>query len=160
MKTNIFPFKIFAYLLLLFSLLSCQLKDSSNSVPPFQLDEITITEIQQGYKNGTHTVKKIVQLYIDRIDAIDRHGPKLNAIIMVNPEALQIADSLDRALAAGNRRAGSSKETLFGIPVILKDNIDTHDNMPTTAGSRILKYSYPLQDSQVAKKLRAAVGVV
>jgi amidase len=151
--------------LLLFTLLSCQVKDSSNHIPPFQLDEITITDIQQGYKNGTYTVKQIVQLYIDRIDAIDRRGPKLNAIIMVNPEALQIADSLDRALAAGNhragnRRAGSSEGTLFGIPVILKDNIDTHDKMPTTAGSRILKDSYPLQDSQVAKKLRAAGAVI
>ncbi len=160
MKTDKFPFMIFAHLLLLISLFSCQLKDSSYSAPPFLLDEFTITKIQQGYKNGTYTVKQIIQLYIDRIDAIDRHGPKLNAIIMVNPEALQIADSLDRTLAAGDRRAGSNEGTLFGIPVILKDNIDTHDKMPTTAGSRILRDSYPLQDSQVAKKLRAAGAVI
>ena len=154
MKTVKFPFKIFAYILILFSLLSCQLKDSSNNVHPFLLDEITITEIQQGYKNGTYSVKQIVQLYIDRIVEIDRNGHKLNSIIMVNPDALQIADSLDQEFALGRSRG-----PLHGIPVILKDNIDTHDKMPTTAGSRILKDSYPLQDSWVAKKLREA-GVV
>ncbi len=155
MKTVKFPFKLFMPFLLLFLLLSCQLKDSSNSIPPFQLDEITITDIQEGYKNGTYSVKQIVQLYIDRIETIDRHGPKLNAIIMVNPEALQIADSLDQDLASGKNRG-----PLHGIPVILKDNIDTHDKMPTTAGSRILKDSYPLQDSWVAKQLRAAGAVI
>lgn len=142
MKTVKFPFKIFAYILILFSLFSCQLKDSSNNVHPFLLDEITITEIQQGYKNGTYSVKQIVQLYIDRIEEIDRNGHKLNSIIMINPDALQIADSLDQEFALGRSRG-----PLHGIPVILKDNIDTHDKMPTTAGSRILKDSYPLQDS-------------
>ena len=154
MKTVKFLFKIFAYIFILFPLLSCQLKDSSNNVHPFLLDEITITEIQQGYKNGTYSVKQIVQLYIDRIVEIDRNGHKLNSIIMVNPDALQIADSLDQEFALGRSRGA-----LHGIPVILKDNIDSHDKMPTTAGSRILKDSYPLQDSWVAKKLREA-GVV
>jgi amidase len=154
MKTVKFLFKIFAYIFILFPLLSCQLKDSSNNVHPFLLDEITITEIQQGYKNGTYSVKQIVQLYIDRIVEIDRNGHKLNSIIIVNPDALQIADSLDQEFALGRSRGA-----LHGIPVILKDNIDSHDKMPTTAGSRILKDSYPLQDSWVAKKLREA-GVV
>ena len=154
MKTIKFPFKIFAYILILFSLFSCQLKDSSNNVHLFLLDEITITEIQQGYKNGTYSVKQIVKLYMDRIVEIDRNGHKLNSIIVVNPDALQIADSLDQEFALDRIRG-----PLHGIPVILKDNIDTHDKMPTTAGSRILKDSYPLQDSWVAKKLREA-GVV
>lgn len=148
-------FKIFPNILVLVFFLSCQVKDSSNKVRPFQLDEITITEIQQGYKDGTYSVKQIVQLYIDRIEEIDRNGPKINSIIMVNPDALQIAESLDKELAAGKSRG-----PMHGIPVILKDNIDTHDKMPTTAGSRILKDSFPPQDSWVAKKLRDAGAVI
>lgn len=155
MITAKFPFKIFTFLLALISLPSCQLKHSSNDVRPFRLDEITITEIEQGYKNGTYSVKQIVQFYIDRIEEIDRNGPNLNSIIMVNPDALKIADSLDQELALGKSRG-----PLHGIPVILKDNIDTHDKMPTTAGSRILKESYPPQDSWIAKKLREAGAVI
>jgi len=148
-------FKILPNILVLVFFLSCQVKESSNKVRPFQLDEITITEIQQGYKDGTYSVKQIVQLYIDRIEEIDRNGPKINSIIMVNPDALQIADSLDKKLAAGKNRG-----PMHGIPVVLKDNIDTHDKMPTTAGSRILKDSYPPQDSWVAKKLRDSGAVI
>ena len=147
--------KVFPHLFILFSLLSCQVKDSSNNVRPFELDEITIAEIQQGYKDGTYSIRQIVQLYIDRIEEIDENGPKLNSIIIVNPDALQIADSLDKELAAGRSRG-----PLHGIPVVLKDNVDTHDKMPTTAGSRILKDSYPGQDSWVAKKLREAGAVI
>ena len=155
MRTVKLYLKIWAYILIIFLLLCCQSKDSCNKTRPFQLDEITITDIQQGYADGTYTVKQIVQLYIDRITEIDRNGPKLNSIIIVNPDALQIADSLDRELAAGKSRG-----LLYGIPVILKDNIDTHDKMPTTAGSRILKDSYPPQDSRVAEKLREAGAVI
>lgn len=147
--------ELFMYFLVLISLLSCQLKDSSNHVRPFLLDEITITEIEQGYKNGTYSVKQIVKFYIDRIAEIDRNGPKLNSIIMVNPDALLIADSLDQEFSLGKSRG-----PLHGIPIILKDNIDTHDKMPTTAGSRILKDSYPPQDSWIAKKLREAGAVI
>jgi amidase len=155
MKTTRSAFVIYALLLVLSSLPSCKLKETSNRVPPFSLDEITISEIEQGYQNGTFTVRKVVQLYLDRIKQIDQNGPQLHAIIMVNPDALTIADSLDKELAAGQIRG-----PLHGIPVILKDNIDTHDNMPTTAGSRILGDSYPLQDSWVAQKLREAGAVI
>ena len=148
-------FKILPTILVFVLFLSCQVKDSSNNVRPFQLDEITISEIQQGYKDGTYSVRQIVQLYIDRIEEIDKKGPKINAIIMVNPDALQIADALDKELADGKIRG-----PMHGIPVVLKDNIDTHDKMPTTAGSRILKDSYPPQDSWVAKKLREAGAVI
>ncbi len=134
---------------------SCQQKNSSNNIASFQLDEISITEIEQGYRDGTYSIKQIVQLYIDRIEEIDRNGPALNSIIMVNPDALIIADSLDKELASGNTRG-----PLHGIPVLLKDNIDTHDKMPTTAGSRILKDSYPPRDSWIAKKLREAGAVI
>ncbi len=151
---KIFQFVLPTFLLAAF-FLSCQVKDSPNKVRPFQLDEITIAKIQQGYKDGTYSVRQITQLYMDRIEEIDKNGPMINSIIMVNPDALQIADSLDQELAAGKNRG-----PLHGIPVILKDNIDTHDKMPTTAGSRILKDSYPLQDSWVAQKLREAGAVI
>lgn len=151
MKTS----KCIVMILVLTLIYSCQIGDKSRTVRSFELDEITIAEIQQGYKSGKYSVTKIVQLYIDRIDEIDRNGPKLNSIIMINPDALKIADSLDAVLKSANENG-----PMFGIPVILKDNIDTHDKMPTTAGSRVLKDSYPLQDSWVAKKLREAGAVI
>ena len=136
-------------------LFSCQVQDASKKVRPFELDEITIPEIRQAYKDGKYTIHQIVQLYLDRIEEIDRNGPKLNSIIIVNTEALQVADSLDKVMAAGGNHG-----QMFGIPVVLKDNINTHDKMPTTAGSRVLKNSYPDQDSFVAKKLREAGAVI
>ena len=143
------------YMWVLLHLFSCQPQKPSNSVDSFPLSEITITDIQNSYGNGSFTVRQIVELYLDRIENIDRNGPKLNSIIIVNPDALQIADSLDQILKLGNE-----KGALFGIPVLLKDNINTHDQMPTTAGSRILNNSYPLHDSWVAKKLRDAGAVI
>jgi len=140
---------------LLIFLLSCQINHSSMKVRPFELNEITIPELQKGYHDGTYTIREIVQLYLNRIEEIDQKGPQLNSIIMVNPDALEIADVLDRELAEGKDRG-----PLHGIPVILKDNMDTHDKMPTTAGSRVLKDSYPLQDSWVVKKLREAGAVI
>ena len=141
--------------LVLFLLFSCQRKVALNRADGFALDEITIQEIHQGYRDGTWSVKQIVRFYLDRIEAIDRNGPRLNAVITVNPDAIEIADSLDREL-----ESGAVPGPLYGIPVILKDNIDTHDRMPTTAGSRILKDSYPPQDSRVAQKLREAGAVI
>lgn len=150
-----FSMSLSLFLIILTFLFSCRSKEHSTTLRPFQLDEITIEEIQQGYEDGTYTVRQVVQLYIDRIETMDRNGSKLNSIIIVNPDALQIADSLDKELAAGKSRGA-----LHGIPVILKDNIDTHDKMPTTAGSRVLSESYPLQDSWVATKLREAGAVI
>lgn len=148
---------VFKILPIIFVLLiySCREKDNSETINSFQLDEISIADIQQGYRSGKYSVTKIVQLYINRINEIDKKGPKINSIIMVNPDALKIADSLDSVLKTNDKI-----DPMFGVPVILKDNIDTHDKMPTTAGSRILKDSYPLQDSWVAKKLREAGAVI
>ena len=143
------------YMWMLLHLFSCQPQKPSNSVDSFPLSEITITDIQNSYGNGSSTVRQIVELYLDRIENIDRNGPKLNSIIIVNPDALQIADSLDQIL-----KLGDEKGALFGIPILLKDNINTHDQMPTTAGSRILNNSYPPHDSWVAKKLRDAGAVI
>ncbi len=119
------------------------------------LEEMTIIQLQQGYREGKHTVSDVVGAYLDRIIEIDKNGPRLNSIIEINPDALQIAEELDRELAAGNIWG-----PMFGIPVVLKDNIDTHDKMPTTAGATALRNSYPLNDSRVAKKLREAGAVI
>jgi amidase len=146
---------IFTFLLIITLLFSCQPKEEPNTAQSFPLNEITIPEIQQAYNDGSYSIRQIVQLYLDRIEAVDQNGPKLNSIIIVNPNALQIADSLDKI-----RGTDQKQGPLFGIPVILKDNIDTHDKMPTTAGSRILQNSFPPQDSWVAKKLKDAGAII
>jgi amidase len=119
------------------------------------LEEMTISELQKGYAEGTFRIQDVVKAYIARIEAIDKNGPNLNSIIIVNPDALKIAEQLDAELASGKSRG-----PLHGVPVILKDNIDTHDKMPTTAGSLALKDSYPSEDSYVARKLREAGAVI
>ncbi|MEO6902029.1 MAG: amidase [Bacteroidia bacterium] len=119
------------------------------------LEEITITDLQNGYKQGNYTITNVVQNYLNRIKELDKNGPALNSVIEVNPDALKIAAELDKELAAGKSRG-----PLHGIPVLLKDNIDTHDNMHTTAGATVLRNSMPLQDSWVAKKLREAGAVI
>lgn len=119
------------------------------------LEEMTISRLQKGYKEGQFTVSQIVADYLARIKAIDKNGPGLNSIICINPDALQIAQELDKEMAAGKIRG-----PMHGIPVILKDNIDTHDRMPTTAGATVLRNSFPQKDSWVAKKLRDAGAVI
>jgi amidase len=121
----------------------------------FNVIETDITAIQLAYSEGRLTVKELVENYLDRIEKIDHNGPGLNSVIVVNPDALEIAAELDRELKEGKIRG-----PLHGIPVILKDNIDTHDKMPTTAGSRALKNSFPIKDSFIAKKLREAGAVI
>ena len=119
------------------------------------VEELSVKQLQQGYKEGKYSVKDVVTVYLDRIIEIDKNGPRLNSIIQVNPDALLIAEELDRELAAGKIRG-----PLHGIPVILKDNIDTHDRMPTTAGATALRNSFPKTDSYVAKKLREAGAII
>ena len=119
------------------------------------IEEMTIKELQQGYKDGKYTVTDVVNTYIDRIMAIDKEGPKLNSIIVINPDAVQIAQEIDRQLAAGKTMG-----PLCGIPVILKDNIDTHDRMATTAGATALSSSFPKQESFLANKLREAGAII
>ncbi len=121
----------------------------------FMFEEFTIMQLQQGYAKGDFTVTDVVQAYLDRIDAIDDAGPTLNAVIQVNPDAMAIAAQLDAELSEGKKRG-----PMHGVPVLLKDNIDTHDQMETTAGSRALSGSHPPQDSYVAQKLREAGAVI
>jgi amidase len=124
-------------------------------VKSFELDETTIADLQDGMKSGKFTAHSLVEKYLARIDEIDKHGPSINAIIEVNPDALSIADTLDR-----ERKAKGPRGPMHGIPVLIKDNIDTADKMMTTAGSLALVGSKPLQDSYVAQKLRRAGAVI
>ena len=117
--------------------------------------EIDILNLRSGYKNGDFTIKEITEIYLDRINHLDFQGPELKSIIQINPDAIKIASKLDQELNSGNIRG-----PLHGIPVVLKDNIDTDDKMNTTAGSTILKNSKPNRDSYVAKKLREAGAVI
>jgi amidase len=119
------------------------------------VEELTIQQLQKGYKDGKYTITEVVKVYLERINEIDKNGPRLNSIITINPDAIQIAEELDKELAAGKSRG-----PLHGVPVILKDNIDTHDKMPNTAGSIALRNSYPEKDSYIAKKLREAGAVI
>jgi amidase len=131
--------------------------DSATAPAPaaFELDETTIAELQSGMLSGRHTAQSLVRKYLDRIDDIDKHGPAVNSVIELNPDALSIAAELDK-----ERKAKGARGPLHGIPVLIKDNIDTHDRMTTTAGSLALGGSIPLQDSFVAKKLRDAGAVI
>ena len=104
---------------------------------------------------GRMTARSITQQYLDRIAELDRKGPTLRHVLETNPDALSIADSLDR-----ERKAGKVRGPLHGIPILIKDNIDTADRMTTTAGSFALAGSIPLQDAFIAAKLRAAGAIL
>ena len=129
----------------------------SSPPPPdaFELDEMTIADLQAAMTSGKHTAHSITKKYLDRIDDIDKHGPAINSVIELNPDALTIASDMDRG-----RKAGRLVGPLHGIPVLIKDNIDTHDRMMTTAGSLALEGSIAPQDATVAKKLRDAGAVI
>jgi len=124
-------------------------------VKPFELDEVTIPQLQDGMKSGKYTAQSLVEKYLARIDEIDKRGPAVNAIIELNPDALSIAQALDQ-----ERNAKGARGPLHGIPVLIKDNIDTADRMMTTAGSLALVGSKPPKDSFVAQRLRAAGAVI
>ncbi|HEY1923734.1 MAG TPA: amidase [Candidatus Acidoferrum sp.] len=126
----------------------------AGDVPAFELDETTISELQDAMKSGKLTSRSITEKYLARIDQIDKQGPAINAIIELNPDALSIADALDK-----ERTAKGARGPLHGIPMLVKDNIDTADKMMTTAGSLALLNSRAPKDSTVAQRLRDA-GVV
>jgi amidase len=129
-------------------------KPAVPEVKPFELDEITITELQDGMKSGKFTARALVEKYTARIEEIDKRT--INAIIELNPDAESIADALDQ-----ERKAKGPRGPLHGVPVLIKDNIDTADRMMTTAGSLALVGApKPPKDSFVAQKLRAAGAVI
>jgi amidase len=117
--------------------------------------ELSITDIAAQMKRGDLTSHTLVQRYLDRIAKIDKAGPTINAIIELNPDALAIADALD-----AERKRGKLRGPLHGIPVLIKDNIDTADKMHTSAGSLALADSIPAKDSAVAEQLRKAGAVI
>jgi len=130
-------------------------RESTPEVKPFELEEITIGELQDGMKSGKFTAHSLAEKYLARIDEIDKRGPAINAVIELNPDALSIADALDQ-----ERKAKGPRGPLHGIPMLIKDNIDTGDRMMTTAGSLALLGSKAPKDSFVAQKLRAAGAVI
>jgi amidase len=131
---------------------------ASNEAPTptdFELEEVTISELQSGMQSGKYTARSLVKKYLERIDDIDKNGPELNSVIEINPDAISIAEALDR-----ERKDKGARGPLHGIPILIKDNIDTADRMMTTAGSLALVGSRPAQDAFVAKKLREAGAVI
>lgn len=120
----------------------------------FQIEEATIWQIQDLIKNGEMSCVELVQMYIDRIKQLDENGPSINSVLTINPQALDIAKEMDMV------EDKTSLGPLFGIPVLLKDNIETKDPMPTTAGAIALQENYATEDSWVARKLREAGAII
>src|SRR2546425_12191504 len=119
------------------------------------MDELTISDLQAQLRSGALTARQLAERYLERIEAIDRHGPALNSVIELNPDALAIAGALD-----AERQARGPRGPLHGIPILIKDNIDTGDRMQTTAGSLALEGSRAAQDAFVAGRLRQAGAVI
>ena len=145
------------YILPLFSLillLSCAGQSQESAYSQLGLEEITIQELSEKYSDGSLSAREVIEAYLGRIDEIDRNGPGLNSIITVNDNALAIADSLD-----AERNNGNLRGKLHGIPILLKDNIDT-DDMPTTAGSRFLEGSIPPNDAFIVSKLKEQGAII
>ena len=143
---------------------SCNLVDSSkkpaepgntSDADEFALNEVTIDTLQQKMKSKEYTSRSITEMYLKRIDEIDKNGPKLNAVIELNKDALNMADAMDKERAKGKIRG-----PLHGIPVLIKDNINTGDNMHTTAGSLALADNFAKQDAFIVHKLRQAGAVL
>lgn len=129
--------------------------EENEGASPFDLAEKSIGDLQQMMSSGRMSARQITQRYLSRIERLNRRGPALRAVIETNPDALGIASALD-----AERRKKGPRGPLHGIPVLLKDNIDTHDRMTTTAGSYALEGSIPLRDAFIAGRLRAAGAVL
>ncbi len=119
------------------------------------LDEVTITQMQEWLKSGKYTSESIVNTYLERIQNIDKSGPALNSIIEINPDAAAIARKLDE-----ERKSGKVRGPLHGIPIVIKDNIDTSDKMATTAGSLALAKNTAQNDAFIVKQLREAGAII
>src|SRR5436190_3459446 len=137
----------FVVALLLWNLCAASAKD-------IDLDAATIADLNAAFNAGTLTSEKLVQLCIARIQAYDREGPSLHAVVTLNPKAIETARALD-----AERKAKGPRSPLHGIPIVLKDNYNTSD-LPTTGGSLLLEGSHPAEDAFVVKQLRAAGAIV
>jgi len=120
-----------------------------------ELNEATIDSLQQKMKSGTATSRSITEAYLKRIKEIDQNGPKLKAVIELNPDALSIAQAMD-----AERKAGKVRGPMHGIPVLIKDNVDSGDKMTTTAGSLALEGNYAKKDAFIVQKLREAGAIL
>jgi amidase len=129
--------------------------DEPKHVKPFRFEDATIDDLQLRMKSGELSARSLTEAYLGRIAEIDKHGVALNSVIEINPDALAIAESLDR-----ERKEKGPRGPMHGIPVLIKDNIDTSDGMQTTAGSLALLGSKPKQDSGVAKRLRDSGAII
>src|SRR5574341_587010 len=119
------------------------------------MKEMTLLEMQDRMRSGKLTARTLSRTYLDRIEELDRQGPEIRSVIEPNPDALAIAAALDR-----ERKAGHVRGPLHGIPILIKDNIDTHDRMQTTAGSLALEGSIAARDAFIVERLRAAGAVI
>jgi amidase len=117
----------------------------------FELSELSITDLQDGMQSGKYTSRSLAEKYLARIEAIDRQGPGLRSVIELNPDALELADALDK-----ERKQKGPRGPLHGIPIFIKDNIDTADRMSTTAGSLALVGAKPPRDAFLVQRLREA----
>ncbi|PYI79913.1 MAG: amidase [Verrucomicrobia bacterium] len=124
-------------------------------VKPFALEEMGVAELQRGMASRRFTAAALVRRYLHRIDEVDRHGPRLRSVIELNPDALAIAEALHQ-----ERKTKGPRGPLHGIPVLIKDNINTHDRMTTTAGSLALAGSIAPRDSFVVERLRVAGAII
>jgi amidase len=122
---------------------------------PFELSEITISGLQRGMVESRYTARSVVELYLHRINALDHSGPTLRSVIELNPDALAVAASLD-----AERKAGKVRGPLHGVPVLIKDVVDTADRMRTTAGSLALTKSFAPRDAFIVERLRAAGAII
>ena len=146
------PTAVLGFVLLI--LLSFGRRESAGQTKPFHLLETSIEDIQNAYKSGRLTSHQLVQLYLNRIEAYDKKGPGINAVITINPKALEEADRLDAAF-----KTSGFVGPLHGIPILLKDQFDAK-GMPTTLGSVLFKDYYPDKDAFVTEKLRKAGAII
>lgn len=130
-------------------------QDIANDDDDFELNEITVSELQQKFAAGSYTAMQVTQWYLDRIAAIDQAGPELRSVLEINPDALNIAAAMD-----AERKSGKVRGPLHGVPVLIKDNIDTSDKMQTTAGSLAMAGHHAKEDAFIVNKLREAGAVL
>jgi amidase len=128
---------------------------AGDATAAFELDELSISDLQERLRAGKETARSLVEKYLARVEAIDRGGPALRSVIEVNPAARSLADALDE-----ERKKKGPRGPLHGIPLLLKDNIDTADRMATTAGSLALVGARPAGDAFLVRKLREAGAVL
>ena len=134
---------------------SAQERGTQSATGGFELDEATIAGLMRDQQAGRYTARRIAEEYLARIQALDRNGPSLQSVLELNPDALAIADALD-----AERQAGRLRGPLHGIPVLIKDNIDTADRMSTSAASLALEGSIAARDAFIVERLRAAGAVI